>query len=112
MAAYPSQRSVSRLKEELRRMTRNNTTLMDARDRVGGINRVARGWANYFGYGTLWKTYANLERFLQRRLRRWLVHKHKVETRGERRYPAPYIYGELGLFNFAKVLEPSRMPCR
>jgi hypothetical protein len=112
MAAYPSKRSVSRFRDKLRRMTSNNMTWKDAGEIVGDVNRVARGWVNYFRYGTLWKTYGNLERFLQHRLCGWLAHKHKVRTSGERRYPATYIYGELGLFNLTQVLKPSRTPCR
>jgi len=36
------------------------------------VNRVVRGWLNYFSYGTLWKAYTRVERFLQRRVRGWL----------------------------------------
>ncbi len=38
-------------------------------------NRVVPGWLNCLSYGTRWKTYGLLERFLQRRVRGWLVHK-------------------------------------
>ncbi len=77
---------------------------------VGNVNRVVRGWLNYFSYGTLWKTYTKLEKFLQQRLRGWLVHKHKVGSRGECRYPASYLYETLGLVNPNLVLKNTRKP--
>ena len=71
---------------------------------VRDVNRVMRGWLNYFDYGTLWKTYTRLERFLQSRARGWLVHKHRVGSRGECRYPAEYIYDTMGLISPTRVL--------
>ena len=81
----------------------------DISERVGAINRRITGWSNYFSYGSLWIAYVKLDKFLQACVRRWLVKKHKVGTRGERRYPAEFIYGSLGLVNLPKVL-PLRKP--
>ena len=104
LAAYPSRESVVRLKAKLRRMVGHHMSWLSAEDLVRDVNRVVSGWLNYFSYGTLWKTYGNLERFLQGRVRGWLVHKHRVGSRGECRYPAPYLYETLGLVNPATVL--------
>ena len=76
----------------------------NAKNLVRDVNRVVHGWLNYFSYGTLWKTYSKVERFLQRRVRGWLVHKHKVGNRGERRFLPAYLYDTLGLVNPARVL--------
>jgi RNA-directed DNA polymerase len=110
VAAYPSGKSVRRLKETLRRMIGTHMSWQSAGELVGNANRVVRGWINYFSYGTLWQTYTKLERFLQRRLRGWLVHKHRVGCRGECRYPASYIYETLGLVNPCQVLAAMRTP--
>ena len=69
-----------------------------------------RGWLNYFSYGTLWKTYGRVERFLQTRVRRWLVQKHRVGSRGECRYPARYLYEAMGLINPCMMLSLLRKP--
>ncbi len=36
------------------------------------------------------------------RLRRWLCKKHKVQGKGEKRYPNQYLYDELGLINLPR----------
>ena len=97
LAAYPADASVSRLKAKLRRMVGSHMSWISEEELVGEVNRVIRGWMNYFSYGTLWKTYSKLDKFVQARLRGWLVHKHRVGSRGECRYPVTYIYGTLGL---------------
>ncbi len=104
VAAFPSGTSLSHLKAKLRRMIGSHMSWQSEEKLIGDVNRVVRGWLNYFSYGTLWKTYTQLERFLQGRIRGWLVHKHKVGSRGECRYPASYLYETLGLIYSPGVL--------
>jgi RNA-directed DNA polymerase len=110
IAAYPSDKSVSRLKDSLRRMIGPHMSWQSAELMVRDVNRVLHGWMNYFSYGSLWKTYTHVERFLQERVRDWLVHKHRVGTRGIRCYPATYLYGTLGLVNPCQRLASARKP--
>ena len=110
LAAYPSGKSVRRLRGTLRRMIGTHMSWQSEEKLVRDVNRVVRGWANYFRYGTVWKTYVQMERFLQRRVRDWLVHKHRLGTRGECRYPATYLYETIGLVNpcvLLKLRKPS-----
>ena len=104
LAAYPSMKSVSRLKATLRRMVGSHMSWQYEGKLARDVNRVVGGWLDYFDYGTLWKTYSRLERFLQTRIRGWLVHKHKVGSRGECRYPAEYIYERMGIINPTQLL--------
>jgi hypothetical protein len=104
LAAYPSSTSVRRIRAKLRRMVGSHMSWQSEENLVGDVNRAMWGWMNYFSYGTLWKTYTKLDRFLQARVRGWLVHKHRVGGRGECRYPAPYIYETLGLVRPTTVL--------
>jgi len=106
----PSVKSVNRLKDTLRRMIGTHMSWQSEGELVGDVNRVVRGWINYFSYGTLWQTYTKLERFLQQRLRDWLVHKHRVGSRGECRYPAHYLYQTLGLVSPCAMLATMRTP--
>jgi RNA-directed DNA polymerase len=109
LAAYPSAKSLRKLKAKLRSWIGNHSTLLSDDALAESVNRTVRGWMNYFSYGTLWKMYARLERFLQQRIRGWLVHKHRVESRGECRYPADYIYDRMGVVSPARALG-SRKP--
>ena len=110
LAAYPSPTSARRLKAKLRRMVGNHMSWITEEELVEQVNRVLRGWVNYFGYGTVSKTYVKLEQFVQNRLRGWLAHKHRAQHRSVRRYSAKHIYGDLGVLNMAQVLGASRMP--
>jgi len=110
LAAHPSAKSVRRFKETLQRMVGNHMSWQSEEDLIGNVNCRLRGWMNYFSYGTLWKTYHRLERFVQQRIRGWLVHKHRVGSRGECRYPVDYIYGTLGLLYLTEELAHSRKP--
>lgn len=110
LAAYPSVLSVRRLKAKLRRMIGNHMSWISEEKLIGEVNRVLRGWTNYFSYGTVWKVYSKLERFAQQRIRGWLVHKYRVESRGGRRFPAKHIYGILGLVDLTRLVSTSRKP--
>ena len=92
------------------RMVGNHMSWQSEEELIGNVNCRLRGWMNYFSYGTLWKTYHRLERFVQQRIRGWLVHKHRVGSRGECRYPVDYIYGTLGLVYLRKRRPTSRKP--
>jgi len=110
LAAYPSPKSVHRMKDTVRRMVGSHMSWQSADELVGDLNRRLRGWMNYFSYGTLSKTYHHMERFVQQRVRGWLVHKHRVGSRGECRYPAGYIYETLGLVKTNEVRAKLRKP--
>ena len=107
LAAYPSDGSMRRIKAKLRRMVGSHMSWQSEENLVVDVNRVVRGWLNYFNYGTRWTAYKKLERFLQARIRGWLVHKHRVGGRGECRYPASYIYDRMGLISPTRVLANS-----
>jgi len=110
LGASPSRESLRRLKKKLRRMTGSHMTWRNEENVVQSVNRVVRGWVNYFSYGTLWKVYNKLDKFLEERLRGWLRRKHKMDRRSYRQIPASYVYGELGVFRPVSMLRPLRTP--
>ena len=77
--------------------TTRRTTWMEAEAMVEQLNRMLRGWAQYFCLGPVDKAYRVVHAHTTQRLRRWLGTKHKVRQAGFQRYPASYLHQTLGL---------------
>jgi RNA-directed DNA polymerase len=81
LAASPSRKSVQRLKDKIGMML----TAGDKRpceEVVTDLNRVLRGWANYFSHGTRMPAFRAIDHHVYDRMRNFLAKRHKVETRG------------------------------
>ncbi len=94
--AMPGKKAVMRLKETIRRWL-SPRDLRPLPDVIMSLNRTLRGWANYFRCGSVVAVRTKLDRFVDNRVRRFLVRRCKVRTAGTRRYPRQYIFGELGV---------------
>jgi RNA-directed DNA polymerase len=101
LGAAPAKQAVKRVKGRIRQVLRpgNQGTWDEVRDE---LNRVVRGWANYFAYGTRLMAYRAVDHYVDDRVRHFLRRRHKVPTRGTRRYPAELIFGELGVFQLRR----------
>lgn len=107
-AAVPSDKSVRRLKEKLHAVFHRGN--MDPWPQVAGhANRILRGWANYFGYGTLSKAYKAVDRYVSDRVRDFLRRRHKVPGKGTARFPDRDIFGRLGVVSLS-ALRVARPP--
>ena len=94
-AAWPSKKSVTRLKESVARILGPRVDPWGAvRDQ---LNRTLRGWLNYFNYGTTARTCWILDNYVYKRVLGFLRRRHKVSTRGTRVFPAEVVYGRLGV---------------
>jgi len=94
--AGPSKTSVSRLKQKVRKLLRpcEKGAWPEVRDR---LNSLLRGCCTYFCYGTTMIAYRAVERNVYNRVRGFLVHRHKVRSRGISRFPSERVFGELGV---------------
>ncbi len=99
LGTRPSKKSIRHLISKIREQTDPKTYLLDAAEVVERLNRMLRGWANYFCLGPVSKAYGRIDDYTNRRLRRWLCRKHRIGSGGYTRYSAQYLYGELGLIN-------------
>jgi RNA-directed DNA polymerase len=97
LGTCPSKKSVKRLIKSIHEQTAYRTGLLDAEELVERLNRKLQGWANYFKLGPVSKAYRIVDQYTTSRLRRWLCHKHKVESGGYGPFSNEYLYGTLGL---------------
>jgi RNA-directed DNA polymerase len=101
LGAKPAKKAVQRIKGRIRQILRpTNQAPWDAV--VAELNPVLRGWAHYFAYGTRLMAYRAVDRYVYERVRHFLRRRHKVPTRGTKRFPAEVVFGELGVFRFRR----------
>lgn len=92
----PSKKAVSRLRDSIRaRLHPANQSPWE--EVVGGLNRVLRGWANYFSYGSASKVRHDVDTYVYHRVRSFLRRRHKVARPGYRQFSTERVFGELGV---------------
>jgi group II intron reverse transcriptase/maturase len=99
----PSKKSIQHVIETIHELTDQKTTWQDAAQLVGKMNRVLRGWSNYFSVGWTGRAYRAIDTYTAARLRRWLRQKHQVRRHGFLAYPPEYLHETLGLVHLAGV---------
>lgn len=72
---YPSKKALTSVTSKVRSLTRRNKhrTLQEL---LRAVNRVLRGWCEYFRYGVSARTFGYLDYFTWHRVFRWLVKRH------------------------------------
>jgi group II intron reverse transcriptase/maturase len=97
LGTRPSKKKVQGMFARISEMTSRRSMLLDIQALVGQLNRLLRGWANYFCLGPVSKAYRAVDAHVTSRLRRWLCEKHKVSSGGYSRYSDRYLTHQLGL---------------
>jgi group II intron reverse transcriptase/maturase len=105
----PSKQSVQRMVRKIHALTTRTMSWQETTALVGKLNRLLRGWANYFQVGTLSRAYHAIDSYAALRLRRWLRKKHKIRRSGFRAYPPSYLYETLRLVRLSCLRRD--MPC-
>jgi RNA-directed DNA polymerase len=107
-AAYlgvrPSDEKVQGLKRKLREMTDRRWLWLDEDKMVGQLNRLLRGWANYFSLGTVAAAYRRVTAHVCHRLRQWLVKKYPRQGSKWARYSDHYLHENLSLLRLRRRL--------
>ena len=102
LGAAPAQKAVQRVKGRIRQILRPGNQAAWAVVQQA-LNRVLRGWANYFAYGTRWMAYRAVDHYVAERVRHFLRRRHKVPSRGTRRFPLARVFGTWGVFSLRGV---------
>jgi RNA-directed DNA polymerase len=102
LGASPSRKSVLRLKEKVGEILApsNQAPWTEVR---GQLNRLLRGWSAYFGYGTRLIAYRAVDNHVYHSVRRFLVRRHKVQSRGTNRFSDEVVFGERGVLRLRHV---------
>jgi RNA-directed DNA polymerase len=98
IGASPSKKSVARLK------TRISTILQRGNKEpwievCGKLNRLLKGWAGYFNYGTCTPAYRAIDHHVEKRVRHFLVKRQRVSSHGTKRYSHAVVFGKLGVLS-------------
>ena len=111
LGASPSKKSVLRLKAKVSDLLvpGNMGAWPEVRDR---LNRLLRGWATYFSHGTRLQAYRAVDNHVYERVRHFLVRRHKVPSRGTRRFSDEVVFGELGVLRLRRVHLGAAAVCR
>jgi RNA-directed DNA polymerase len=102
LAAKPSKKAVTRLRGRVREVLQpgNQAPWPEV---VVQLNRILRGWAAYFGYGTRYLAYRAVDAFVYQRVVGFLQRRHKVSGRGTGRFPRERVFGELGVLQLRSL---------
>jgi len=102
LGASPSKKSVARLRQKVNEVLVPGNT--EPWPKVcDQLNRILRGWSNYFGYGTRLPAYRAVDNHVAARVRHFLRRRHKVSSRGTQRWADEVIFGPLGVLRLRRV---------
>ena len=93
---FPARRSEIRLRQKVRAKTSQRAPIQPE-EFVAQINEIVRGWAEYHRHTNASKSFHTAQRFINRRVRSYLMKRGKRRGRGYRQYPDDYLYQKLGL---------------
>jgi RNA-directed DNA polymerase len=100
----PSAAAEQSLRDKLRELTKRSTTWRSTPEVVQEINRVTRGWGNYFALEHCHRSFRQMNHFIAQRLRQWLWRKHGNPPGRYKRWPDQALFRTYGL-------QPLKPPC-
>lgn len=107
LSAKPSRKSTTRARANIREVLQPGNTA-PWREVAARLNRMLRGWAGYFSYGSCSTAYRTVDEHVYDRVRHFLRRRHKVQTRGTRRFSKSRVFGELGIVRLRELDVPGR----
>jgi RNA-directed DNA polymerase len=108
LGATPSKKAIARLRERIRSILRPGNMLpWEAITKE--LNATVRGWANYFGYGTVTGVRKAIDAYVGERVRAFMRRRHKIRRGGSMKpFAFQRVHAELGVYAISRA--PKRTP--
>jgi group II intron reverse transcriptase/maturase len=94
----PSPAAEQALRDRVRALTLRSTTWRAPQEVVREINRVTRGWSNYFALNHHHRSFRQMNHFVTGRLRQWMWRKHGNPSGKFKRWPDGVLFTTYGLY--------------
>ena len=93
---FPTPESMKRIREKIRNIT-NYRASIKPEEMVEKVNLLLRGWANYYVHTNAGQSFGMVQKFVNKRIRRFLRRRRHKKGMGYRQYPDEFLYKRLGL---------------
>jgi RNA-directed DNA polymerase len=109
IGASPSKKSVARLKPRISAILHRGNKAPWG-EVCGKLNRLLKGWSGYFDHGTCTPAYRAIDMHVRSRVQSFLAKRHKIPSRGIRRFSHQTVFGELGVLSLRAQQAVRRQP--
>lgn len=99
---YPSKKAMKGIYEKVRKIA-NPLTPIGVEDMIRRLNRLLRGWVNYFRIGHASKWFSKIKDYVTMKVRRFIRKKQNKAGLGWKAIKREYLYKDLGLYNDYRV---------
>src|SRR5438309_5437573 len=99
--AFPREKSIRRFMDQVRALTRRRVPLK-TKELIERLNRILRGWGNYYKKAHVRKLFNRLNRWIVRRI--WSHRFKRWRNLGWRVLPERTLYREYGLVNLIQLI--------
>lgn len=100
--SYPSRGAIKAVQEKVSRIA-NPRHPIKVEEMVGRLNRLLRGWVNYFRIGNASKWFSKLRDYVEKKVRRFIQKKKQQKGFGWKAIKREHLYKDLGLYNDYRV---------
>lgn len=94
----PSRKAQQKVRDAVRKETASWTHWRSCTETLQGVNRIVRGWSNYFHYGNNTKVFSSIRLWVERRVRTWLWQKYDRKLGRYSFFTNERLYGQYQLW--------------
>lgn len=103
VAPAPAKKKVMAICEKISDLTSSRTGWRSVEAEVAQLNRLLRGWGNYFRVGYVTGAWQIVQQHACRRLRRWMQ-RRRGRRGSPQSYPDMRLYDQYGLLNLSRTI--------